>query len=61
MLLAIRSRLALDVEARFRRAGVMGATPDANIHHVLLSMLSAVRGRRTPLNVEARMLCTRGM
>ena len=62
MLSAIRCRLAaLDVEARCRRAGVMGAMPDVNIHHALLGMLLAVRGRRTSLNVEAWMLCAGGM
>ena len=62
MLLAIGSRLtALDVEALFRRAGFMEAAPDVNIHHALLSMLLAVRGSRTSLNVEAWILCTGGM
>ena len=62
MLLAIGSRLtALDVEARFHRAGFMEATPDVNSHHPLLGMLLAVRGRRTSLEVEAWMLCTGGM
>ena len=62
MLLAIHCSLdALHVEARFRQAGVSGATPDVNIHHSLLSMLLAVRGRRASLDVEAWMLCTGDM
>ena len=57
MLLAVRRNLAaLEVEARCLHTGIMGATPTANVDHVITSMLLAVRRRLAALNVEARFL-----
>ena len=56
MLPAVHPRLAaLDVEVRFRRAGVMCATPAVNVHHAVLSMFPAVQRRLAALNVKFSM------
>ena len=56
MLLAVRRHLAaLEVEGRCLYAGIMRTTPTANVDHVVVSMLLAVR-RQLALQVEARLL-----
>ena len=57
MLLAVRRLLdALDVEPRLLEAGIMCATPIANVDHVIVSMLLAVRPYLAVLEVEVRCL-----
>ena len=63
MLMAVRRPLAaLGIEARYSSAGVMEATPAADVHHAVPSMLAASQRRCVAaLDVIARLPSARAM